>query len=81
MDKPVDGQSLTLALPLVWGLSRPNERGERTTFHEGGEGVVRVVELEPVLDLLEGLLVKSRLSPDAGDAGVDLLRSHGRLPA
>lgn len=36
----------------VWGLSRPNARGERTTFHRSGEGVVRVIELEPVLDLL-----------------------------
>jgi hypothetical protein len=30
---------------------------------------------------LEGLLVKKRLSPDAADAGVDLLRKYGRLSA
>jgi hypothetical protein len=49
---------------------------------------MRVLEAEPVgrerdelLDVLEGLLVKKRLSPDAADAGVDLLRKYGRLSA
>ena len=49
---------------------------------------LRFVEAEPVerereemLDVLEGLLVKKRLSPDAADAGVDFLRKYGRLLA
>jgi hypothetical protein len=76
------------AQPLVWTLSATDERGNRTTLdHDRGEGTVRVVELDPVLDLLEAQCDSvTPLRPGcdcercrALSAVEDFLRVHGRL--
>jgi hypothetical protein len=75
-------------LPLVWGLSAPDPDGVRST-HYLDQADVKVLALEPVLDLLEwakgwtedGLDHASAKGVPRQPLGVltDLLREHGRL--
>lgn len=51
-----------MAEPLVWTLSAPDSRGARSTFHDGGEGTVRVVEQSAYLALQKALGERDRLA-------------------
>lgn len=48
--------------PLLWTLSAPNARGERTTFHHDDEGTVRVVEESGYLALQRAIAERDRLA-------------------
>jgi len=48
--------------PLVWTLSAPDEHGARSTFHDGGEGTVRVVEQSAYVALQKAIAERDRLA-------------------
>jgi hypothetical protein len=73
-------------LPLIWSLSSTDSRGARTTLGDrNDEGRIRVVEQEPILDLLEGVW---KVVDEGGAEGMpgqitwaigDILREAGRI--
>jgi hypothetical protein len=77
--EPVRSWTDDKGLPLVWGLSAPDPDGVRST-HYVDQADVRVVALEPVLDLLEPLVTTRISDPKPTfEAIYALLREHGRL--